>query len=123
MRARRAGLGLNGLTAAFGSALFERALADAAGRLSGRDVVGMLRDDVLGIRPDAVHPELTRGALLAWAGRPAPESVAVRHTVITAISMSATSARPGCASRAAGCAWARSPPRATAWPSTPTSTR
>src|SRR6185369_6494370 len=33
--ARRApGLGLNGLTAAFGSSLFERALADAAGRLS-----------------------------------------------------------------------------------------
>jgi hypothetical protein len=47
-------LGLNGLTAAFGSSLFERALADAAGRLSGRDVLGMLRDDVLGIRPEAV---------------------------------------------------------------------
>ncbi|MGH7367111.1 MAG: enolase C-terminal domain-like protein [Candidatus Rokuibacteriota bacterium] len=74
-------LGLNGLTAAFGSSLFERALADAAGRLSGRDVVGMLRDDVLGIRPEAVHRELTRADLLAWASRPAPESIAVRHTV------------------------------------------
>lgn len=74
-------LGLNGLTAAFGSSLFERALADAAGRLTGRDVVGMLRDDVLGIRPGAVHPELTRADLLAWASRPAPETVAVRHTV------------------------------------------
>jgi len=74
-------LGLNGLTAAFGSSLFERALTDAAGRLSGRDVVGMLRDDVLGIRPEAVHPELTRADLLAWASGPAPETVAVRHTV------------------------------------------
>ena len=74
-------LGLNGLTAAFGSSLFERALADAAGRLTGRDVVSMLRDDVLGIRPEVVHPELTRADLLAWASRPALETVAVRHTV------------------------------------------
>lgn len=74
-------LGLNGLTAAFGSSLFERALADAAGRLAGRDVIGMLRDDVLGIRPEAVHPELTRADLRAWASRPAPETIAARHTV------------------------------------------
>jgi hypothetical protein len=74
-------LGLNGLTAAFGSSLFERALADAAGRLSARDVVGMLRDDVLGIRPEAVHRELTRADLLAWASRSPSETVAVRHTV------------------------------------------
>lgn len=74
-------LGLNGLTAAFGSSLFERALADAAGRLAGRDVVAMLRDDVLGIRPEAVHRGLTRDDLQAWAGRPAPDAVAVRHTV------------------------------------------
>jgi len=73
--------GLNGLTAAFGSSLFERALADAAGRLVGSDVVGMLRDDVLGIRPEAVHRGLTRDHLQAWASRPAPDSIAVRHTV------------------------------------------
>ena len=73
--------GLNGLTAAFGSSLFERALADAAGRLTGHDVAGLLREDVLGIRPEAVHRELTRRDLLAWAGRPLPGSVAVRHTV------------------------------------------
>jgi len=78
-RGRR--LGINGLTAAFGSSLFERALADAAGRLSGLDVVGMLRADVLGLRPEAVHRGLTRAHLLAWANRPAPESVGVRHTV------------------------------------------
>ncbi|MGH7397568.1 MAG: enolase C-terminal domain-like protein [Candidatus Rokuibacteriota bacterium] len=75
------GLGLNGLTVAFGSSLFERALADAAGRLSGQDVVGMLGEDVLGIRPEAVHRELARADLLAWASRPAPEAIAVRHTV------------------------------------------
>ncbi len=74
-------LGLNGLTAAFGSSLFERALADAAGRLSGRDVLGMLRDDVLGIRPEAVHPALSTTDLLAWARRPALDSIAIRHTV------------------------------------------
>lgn len=78
---RGPGLGLNGLTAAFGSSLFERALADAAGRLTGLDVVGMLRADVLGIRPEAVHRGLTREHLLAWASRPAPEAIAVRHTV------------------------------------------
>jgi hypothetical protein len=78
---RGAARGLNGLTAAFGSSLFERALADAAGRLTGQDVVGMLREDVLGIRPEAVHGELSRADLLAWAQRPAPDSVAVRHTV------------------------------------------
>jgi hypothetical protein len=74
-------LGLDGLTAAFGSSLFERALADAAGRLTGCDVVAMLREDVLGIRPEAVHRGLGRAHLLAWAGRPAADSVAVRHTV------------------------------------------
>jgi L-alanine-DL-glutamate epimerase-like enolase superfamily enzyme len=78
---RGPGLGLNGLTAAFGSSLFERALADAAGRLTGLDIAGLLRADVLGIRPDAVHRGLTREHLLAWASRPAPESIAVRHTV------------------------------------------
>ncbi len=78
---RAPALGLNGLTAAFGSSLFERALADAAGRLTGRDLVAMLRDDVLGLRPEAVHPALTRDHLLAWAQRAAPDSIAVRHTV------------------------------------------
>jgi len=74
-------LGLNGLTASFGSSLFERALADAAGRLSGRDVLGMLRDDVLGIRPEAVHRTLSRTDLLAWARQTPADSIAVRHTV------------------------------------------
>ena len=74
-------LGLNGLTAAFGSSLFERALADAAGRLTGLDVVGLLTEDVLGLRPDAIHPGLSREHLRAWAGRPPADTIAVRHTV------------------------------------------
>jgi hypothetical protein len=80
-RRRPAAAGLNSLTASFGSSLFERALADAAGRLSGLDVVGMLREDVLGLRPEAVHPELSGSDLLDWARQAPPEAIAVRHTV------------------------------------------
>ncbi|OGK88587.1 MAG: hypothetical protein A2X52_17625 [Candidatus Rokubacteria bacterium GWC2_70_16] len=74
-------LGLNGLTASFGSSLFERALADAAGRLAGLDVVGMLRENVLGLRPEAAHAELRLADVLAWASQPPPPALAVRHTV------------------------------------------
>lgn len=74
-------LGLNGLTASFGSSFFERALADAAGRLAGLDLVGMLRANTLGLRPDAVHPGLTLEHVQAWAGASPPTHVAVRHTV------------------------------------------
>jgi hypothetical protein len=73
--------GLNGLTASFGSSFFERALADAAGRLAGLDVVGMLRANTLGLRPEAVHGELSPADLQAWAAAPPPEHVAARHTV------------------------------------------
>lgn len=73
--------GQNGLVSSFGSALFERALADVAGRLAGLDVVGMLRASTLGIRPGDVHPELDEADLWAWARREPPASVAVRHTV------------------------------------------
>jgi hypothetical protein len=73
--------GLNGLTASFGSSFFERALAEAAGRLAGLDVVGMLRANTLGIRPEAVHPGLTLADLAAWAAAAPPDRVAVRHTV------------------------------------------
>ncbi len=80
-RSRAAALGLNGLTASFGSSLFERALADAAGRLAGQDLVEMLRRNTLAIRPDAVHAELGREDVEAWARRPPPGRIAVRHTV------------------------------------------
>lgn len=80
-RRRGAARGLDGLVASFGSSLFERALADCAGRLAGADVVEGLRHDVLGLRPGEVHARLEQGDLLAWAMRPPPATLAVRHTV------------------------------------------
>ena len=80
-RAQCRALGLNGLTASFGSSFFERALADAAGRLAGLDVGGMFRANTLGLRPEAVHPGLTLDHLRAWAMAAPPEHLAVRHTV------------------------------------------
>src|SRR5262245_34517006 len=81
--ARRRGteLGLNPLVAGFGSSLFERALADAAGRLAGVGLVQMLRDNLLDLHPGEVHPELSEADLAAWAGREPPARLAVRHTV------------------------------------------
>lgn len=73
--------GLNGLTASFGSSFFERALADAAGRLAGLDVVGMLRANSLGLRPEAVHRGLALADVEAWAAAPPPDQLAVRHTI------------------------------------------
>lgn len=81
VRRRGETLGLNGLTASFGSSLFERALADAAGRLAGQDVVAMLRADTLGLRPEAIHPQLSRDDVRAWANAAPPDRLAVRHTV------------------------------------------
>ena len=80
-RARCRALALNGLTASFGSSFFERALADAAGRLAGLDVTGMLRANTLGLRPEAVHRGLTLDHLRDWAAAAPPSVVAVRHTV------------------------------------------
>ena len=80
-RRRSAGRGWNGLVAAFGSALLERALADAAGRLAGLDVVGLLRADVLGLRPAEIHPEIESADWAAWVDREPPARVVVRHTV------------------------------------------
>lgn len=80
-RAAALARGLNGLTASFGSSFFERALADAAGRLAGLDVPGMLRANTLGLRPEAVHGGLAVADLQAWAAAPPPEGLAVRHTV------------------------------------------
>ena len=75
------GRGLNGLTASFGSSFFERALADAAGRLAGLDVSGMLRANTLGLRPEAVHAGLGLEDVRAWAADAPPNRLAVRHTV------------------------------------------
>ena len=46
------------LTSSFASALFERAMIDAAARAEERSVLEMVRDDRLGFRPAQVHREL-----------------------------------------------------------------
>jgi hypothetical protein len=72
---------LNPLTVSFGSSFFERALADAAARLAGADVVTLLRQDLLEIRPAAVHRELEQNDLVRWTLAVPPQTLAVRHTV------------------------------------------
>ena len=72
---------LNALTISFGSSLFERALADAAARLAGADAVALLRQDLLEIRPAAVHRELELVDLARWTQVPPPQTLFVRHTV------------------------------------------
>jgi hypothetical protein len=94
-RRRGSGLGLNPLTASFGSSLFERALVDSAGRLAGQDLVEMLRRDTLAIRPEAVHEEVGREDLFRWARRVPPERLAVRHTVGLLDPITASDLRPG----------------------------
>jgi hypothetical protein len=85
---------LNALTVSFGSSFFERALADAAARLAGADVIALLRQDLLEIRPAAVHRELEQDDLTRWTRETPPQALAVRHTVglldpITAADVSA----------------------------------
>jgi hypothetical protein len=75
------GLHLNPLTVSFGSSFFERALADAAARLAGADAVALLRQDLLEIRPAAVHRELEQNDLVRWTLAVPPQTLAVRHTV------------------------------------------
>jgi hypothetical protein len=80
-RRRGASRGFNKLVSSFGSSLFERALADAAGKLAGLDLVSMLRQNALGLRPSEVHPDLSGADLQAWANQEPPSTLMVRHTV------------------------------------------
>ena len=74
-------VGLNALTSSFGSSIVERALLDAAGKLAGADLHTMLRENLLGIVPEAVHAELA-GRRLADSIGPEPcEGLYIRHTV------------------------------------------
>jgi enolase-like protein len=74
-------LGLNKLTGAFGSALLERAIIDALGRGHGLTLGAILRGDALGLRPEALHPEVGAEHLRRWAEASPAETVALRHTV------------------------------------------
>lgn len=69
------------LTSSFASALFERAVLDAAARLERLPLFQMVVGDRLGIRPETVHPEL-KGLPFTklLPERPATEFF-IRHTV------------------------------------------
>ncbi len=54
---------------------------DAAARLAGADAVALLRQDLLEIRPGAVHRELELDDLMRWTREPPPQTLSVRHTV------------------------------------------
>jgi len=72
--------GFNGLTARFGSSIIERAMLDAAGKLSGCDFYTMAHENRLGIEPGAVHRELD-GVQVAASFPAAADSLYVRHTI------------------------------------------
>jgi len=73
--------GLNALVASFGSSLFERALLDVLGKITGRDLIGILRENLAGFRPEDIHKELRYEDILRWAAEDPPSALIVRHTV------------------------------------------
>lgn len=73
--------GLNKLTGAFGSALFERAIIEALGRMHRASLRDMLRHDALGLRPAEIHPNTNADHLQRWLAISPAGTVAVRHTV------------------------------------------
>ena len=73
--------GFNRLGASFGSSMLERAVIDAVGRLAGRSLFELVRDDHLGIDLGAISPELRGRALREFLPVRPLERVAVRHTV------------------------------------------
>ncbi|MCZ7643995.1 MAG: hypothetical protein M5U26_01715 [Planctomycetota bacterium] len=69
------------LTGNFGTSVFERALIDAAGKLTGLPYHALVKENVLGLDPAAIHPYL-KGWSAAEALAPRPlDSIYVRHTV------------------------------------------
>lgn len=69
------------LTGNFGTSMFERAMIDAAGKLTGKTYHALVKENVLGLEPGAIHPWLD-GWSPAEALAPKPlEKIWVRHTV------------------------------------------
>ena len=69
------------LLSGFGASLVERAMIDAFCRATGRTFAAAVRDGSLGVRLDAMHPEL-RAVTSADLLPPAPlRSIVARHTV------------------------------------------
>ena len=80
-RAECTAAGLNGLVASFGTALLERAIIDALGRLDGAPAAALVRGNRLGI--DAMlTPDLAGFDLATFLARVQPaETIFARHTV------------------------------------------
>jgi hypothetical protein len=66
---------------AFGVALVERALVDAACRAAGLSLREALRADILGFRPGTVHPELAGWEAASALPAEPPATLRVRHAV------------------------------------------
>ncbi|MBI2425601.1 MAG: hypothetical protein HYV27_22440 [Candidatus Hydrogenedentes bacterium] len=73
--------GLNGLTAQFGSSLYERAALDAFGKSAGEGFHSLLRSGRLGIHAHPFLTEIGADASTTWVPAEAPRSVFVRHTI------------------------------------------
>ncbi|MFI4988388.1 MAG: mandelate racemase [Alphaproteobacteria bacterium] len=78
---RAAAVGLNKLTGAFGSALFERAAIDALGRHHRLSLRELLRSDAIGLRPQEIHAGTTPEHVAAWLAATPAQGIALRHTV------------------------------------------
>ncbi len=69
------------LTASFASALMERAVIDAVSRLHDKSTYRMVSENLLGIDPHTVHPELQSEDIAGYV-TPAPRTrFYIRHTV------------------------------------------
>ena len=73
--------GFNLLGASFGSSMLERAVIDAVGRLAGRSLFELVKDDLLGIELGAISPELGGHEVRAFLPEQPLARLAVRHTV------------------------------------------
>lgn len=80
-RAECTAAGLNGLVASFGTALIERAIIDALGRVDGVPAATLVRDNLLGIDA-ALTPDLAGFDLDKFLGGVKPAgTIFARHTV------------------------------------------
>jgi hypothetical protein len=73
--------GVNRLGAAFGSSMLERAVIDGVGRLAGRSLFELVRDDLLGIELGAITPALQGRRVREFLPAEPLHRLHVRHTV------------------------------------------
>lgn len=73
--------GINPLLASFGLSLIERAAIDAVARVAGLGFARALRENLFGVEPGRVHPELAGLAPRDWLPTDPLDHVLVRHTV------------------------------------------